>query len=37
MLLLFIACSGTPKIEGNVIDIFGNPVPKAFEVLPGRD
>ena len=37
MLLLFIACSEPSKLEGNVIDIFGNPVPKARYSLEGID
>ena len=37
MLLLFIACSEPSKLEGNVIDIFGNPVPKAEVFLEGID
>ena len=37
MLLLFIACSEPLKLEGNVIDIFGNPVSNAEVFLEGID
>ena len=37
MLLLFIACSEPLMLEGNVIDIFGNPVSNAEVFLEGTD